>query len=237
MESWANPVSGVSVRDSYQIFFEQCVSKERLFRFGLDETILCTDASVGPAWRDLKHRAFNNGEVYIRGFGRNSSGSHLFQQLYSYALSNENVKIDPTNNKVPTEVLREYTGFSKVRNKKYSQLRNYQVSHVFGRTKNIFAFSAPWNIVYIPKILDPFTGHEAKGEAVKEFTKLFQRMVYDRFKEEIEDFNAIMTDQSFINKIGGALTKMKNSGKYDNTQIINIYKGVQSDLVQIKIKT
>ncbi len=91
--------------------------------------------------------------------------------------------------------------------------------------------------MYIPKILDPFTGHEAKGEAVEEFTKLFQRMVFDRFKEQIEDFNSIMADQNFIDKIAGALSKMKNSGKYDNTQIDNIYKGVQSDLVQIQIKT
>lgn len=46
---------------------------------------------------------------------------------------------------------------------------------MFGRTKNIYAFTAPWNIVYMPKILDPFTGHEAKGEMVDEYRMLFQK--------------------------------------------------------------
>lgn len=37
---------------------------------------------------------------------------------------------------------------------------------------------APWNIVYMPKMLDPFTGYEAQGELIDEYTDLFQRQGY-----------------------------------------------------------
>ena len=34
------------------------------------------------------------------------------------------------------------------------------------RTKNVYTFTALWNMVYLPKIIDPFIGHEAKSEIV-----------------------------------------------------------------------
>ena len=76
--------------------------------------------------------------------------------------------------------------------KKNKTIRNYQVSHVFGKTKNIYSFTAPWNITFIPKVLDPFTGHEAKGDAITEFTGMFQNHVYKQFHEMIDEYNALM---------------------------------------------
>lgn len=227
----------VPIRDAYQIFFEQYLPKEQLFQFGLDEIICCSESKVEAAWQELKHRALNNETVYMRGFGRNASGSHLFQELYKRALGNSNVQIDPTNNAKPTAVLKEFTGYSKTPNRNFNQIRNYQVSHVFGRTKNIFAFMAPWNIVYIPKIVDPFTGHEAKGEAVKEFTAIFQKEVYGRFSKQIDDFNRLMGSSQFIDKIASALEAMESSGNYEHSQISILYKGVQSDFPQIQVET
>jgi hypothetical protein len=39
------------------------------------------------------------------------------------------------------------SGFSKtVRGDSERKIQNYQVTHIFGRTKNPFLFSAPWSI-------------------------------------------------------------------------------------------
>ena len=93
------------------------------------------------------------------------------------------------------------TGFSKTKNAKYNLIKNYQVSHIFGRTKNIYLFTAPWNIAYLPKIVDPFSGHEAKGEMAKEFQKLLKLNTYNRFKNLIEDYNQIISTSNFQEKI------------------------------------
>lgn len=78
--------------------------------------------------------------------------------------------------------------------RKNKNIFNYQISHVFGRTKNVFCFTAPWNIVFLPKIVDPLTGHEAKGKFVEDFSRKFQSLVYDKFKAEIDEFNKRMRD-------------------------------------------
>ena len=152
------------MRDSYERFFsEGYITKEQFYNFGVRETIHGEIEEATEFWEESKWKIREGQPVYIRGFGRNSNGSHLFQEFYSVVLGNQNVKIDPTNNREPTRVVRNLTGFSKTKSTKHEMIRNYQVSHVFGRTKNVFAFTAPWNIVYMPKLLDPLTGHEAKG--------------------------------------------------------------------------
>lgn len=86
----------------------------------------------------LKNRIFTGEEVFMRGFGRNAAGTSLFQLFYSIFLEHQRVYKDPTNNTIPTKLLRNWTGYSKSGGKDYSPLRNYQVSHIFGKTKNIF---------------------------------------------------------------------------------------------------
>jgi len=147
------------MRDSYIRFFSKgYISKEQFFEFGLKETIYAPYEKAESEWNRLKQRIENNQEVFIRGFGRDANGTHLFQELYARLVGNHNVKKDPTNNAEPTKIIRELTGYSKTKYSKYELIRNYQISHIFGRTKNIYAFTAPWNIVYMPKMLDPFTG-------------------------------------------------------------------------------
>ncbi|MEB7450787.1 hypothetical protein NGB74_07160 [Staphylococcus chromogenes] len=46
-------------------------------------------------------------------------------------------------------------------------------------------------MAYISKILDPFTGHEATGDLVAEFTGQLQYFFYDKYKVIIEEYNAI----------------------------------------------
>jgi hypothetical protein len=47
------------------------------------------------AWQELKHKIQNNQQGFIRGFGRNSNGTHLFQAFYADVLSNNQVTVDP----------------------------------------------------------------------------------------------------------------------------------------------
>lgn len=222
------------MRDSYERFFsEGYISKEQFFDFGIRETIYAPLEKAKEGWEELKHRIRNNGLVYMRGFGRNSNGSHLFQEFYSQVLGNENVKIDPTNNKEPTTVIRDMTGYSKVKSSKHESIRNYQVSHIFGRTKNIFLFTAPWNIVYLPKMIDPFTGHEAKGNLIDEYQAIFQQKSYAHFEPLIADYNQIILAPNFQTRIDIYLEKISSSNRYPQADIDKLIKSVREELTPI----
>ena len=222
------------MRDSYERFFsEGYISKEQLFNFGIRETIYAPLDKAQEGWEDLKQRIKNNGPVYMRGFGRNSNGSHLFQEFYSQIIGNDNVKIDPTNNKEPTTVIRNVTGYSKTKSAKYEPIRNYQVSHIFGRTKNIFLFTAPWNIVYLPKLIDPFTGHEAKGDLIDEYQTIFQQKSYAHFEALIADYNQIISEPSFQARIDTYLEDISKSNRYPQSDINKLIKSVREELTPI----
>ena len=81
----------------------------------------------------------------------------MYKDFYANLLGNTHVEKDPTNNAVPHKLIQRTTEL-----KRNSDIFNYQVSHIWGHTKNIFMFEAPWNICYTPKIMDPFTGHETQ---------------------------------------------------------------------------
>lgn len=75
-------------------------------------------------WRKLKHRIQNNQPVYIRGFGSNSNGIHLFQDFYEEVCGNEHVTVDPTNNAIPTKIFTDLTGYSKSPRARHAEIRN-----------------------------------------------------------------------------------------------------------------
>jgi len=227
------------MRDSYLLFFDEdkgYIQKDQFFKFGLEETIYSPYERAEVEWNQLKQRIDDNGKVFIRGFGRDAKGTHLFQEFYKL-VGNSEVKKDPTNNAEPTKIIRELTGYSKLKNSKYKNIRNYQVSHIFGRTKNIYAFTAPWNIVYMPKMLDPFTGHEAQGELIDEYTVLFQKKSYNMFSKLIDDFNGIVTDQLFTNKLEDCLSKMSANDAFDIKDIEKLKKAVHEEFMPIEIQT
>lgn len=188
--------------DSYERLFDQgIVSKESLFEFGLTETIYVSNEVATEEWELLKARIRNGAEIFIRGFGRDAAGTRLFQRFYSLLLGDHKIRKDPTNNAVPTKLLRLWTGYSKTGGKEFKPIRNYQVSHVFGKTKNVYCFTAPWNIAYVPKIVDPLTGHEARGSYVEEYKMRFRQSAFDRYESMIEDFNSIVSDAEFLSKL------------------------------------
>lgn len=222
-------------RDAYIIFFEKYVSKTELFDFGIAETIMPKYEDASEEWKNLKSRINNNQVIYIRGFGREGNATSMFQGFYKNLINHENIKQDPTNNAEPAKLIRRLTKYSKTPTRGFEHILNYQVSHVFGRTKNIYAFMAPWNIVYIPKILDPFTGHEAKGDAIQEFQKLFQTKIFQTFEPLIRDYNKIMEQNDLKEKAQISLQKLKETGLYDEKQIKKFQNSIEYEFSSIRI--
>lgn len=224
------------MRDSYVRFFsENYISKDQFFEFGLRETIYSPYDEAEKEWSNLKFNIKNNKKVFIRGFGRDANGTKLYQEFYKILVGNENITKDSTNNNEPTKLITNLTGYSKIKKSNHEVIRNYQVSHVFGRTKNIYAFTAPWNIVYMPKMLDPLTGHEAKGEMIDEYTILFQKQAYATFPKLIDDFNEIVTNTVFRNNLEGSLLQLRNSNVFSKQEIDKLEKSVYSEFSAIEL--
>jgi hypothetical protein len=186
-----------SIKDSYQCFLHTFnIKKDELYEFGLNETIFPPPDKVYEYWDKLKNRIYNNETVYVRGYGRDAKGTELYINLYKHLFNNSKIIKDPTNNHIPQKLIQELTGFKRNRN-----LFNYQVSHIYGRTKNIFMFEAPWNIVFIPKIIDPLTGHETKGIWPEEYQERFLKKVNSEYRFYIEDFNKLIEEENIIDRI------------------------------------
>lgn len=189
--------------DAYQKFFSHFkISDQDLIQWGIQEAIFSNMEDVILEWERLKEKVLNNKRVYIRGYGRNAHGTHLYQELYAEILGNYHVERDPTNNSIPQRIIKKLTGLQRNRD-----IYNYQVSHIFGKTKNPFLFQAPWNICYLPKIMDPFTGHESKGNLSKQFQKAFKEYVFYQYKPLIEDYNQLMLDLNLSEKAKRYLNK------------------------------
>jgi len=176
-------------RDSYYDFMQHFgIKKMDLFDWGMKAIIFPSDKEISKEWENLKHRVLSNGKVYIRSYGRKANGTDLYIGLYNYVFQNANVKTDATNNSKPTSTMKRTTGLT--RNK---DIYNYQVSHIWGRTKNPLLFEAPWNICYTPKIIDPFTGHETKGDLPLEFQEYFIEYATRKYKKYIDEYNEIIS--------------------------------------------
>lgn len=215
------------MHDAYERFFARGdITKQQFFEFGLSETIYAPQDKAEQGWEALKEKIRNNEVVFIRGYGKNSSKTHLFFDLYKTLSKHVGIKQDPGNNVWPTKVITNQTGYSKYKKNGFEHIQNYQVSHIFGRTKNIYTFTAPWNIAYIPKILDPFTGHEAKGDYAREYRNLFQQQSYDRFRHMIEEFNAFMQCTKLLQQKQYFFESLQQSSQIDQRQLAQFKKDV-----------
>lgn len=174
--------------DSYQGFLTYFqIDKASFFEWGISATIFPPIDKVASEWEDLKIRIFNNQTVYIRGYGRDAHGTQMYKDLYANLFGNTHIEKDPTNNAVPHKLIQRTTGL-----KKNSDIYNYQVSHIWGHTKNIFMFEAPWNICYTPKIIDPFTGHETQGIWPAEYQKIFIAKAGELYRPFVDEYNQIL---------------------------------------------
>ena len=183
--------------DSYIEFLKNFeIDINDAFSWGIENTIFPNMEIVEKAWIELRAKITNNQPVYIRGYGRDAHATHLYFDFYKYLFNNECVKKDPTNNAIPQRNIEKLTGLKRNRD-----IFNYQVSHIFGRTKNIFLFEAPWNIAYVPKIMDPFTGHEAKGDLPIKYQALFLQKAVERYEKYVKEYNSLIQGLNISDKI------------------------------------
>lgn len=183
-------------RDAYTELFKM-IDKKVFFEKSLNDIIYIDFEKIDEQWLKLKHDISNKKEVYIRGYGRDAKKSDFFLEFFKILFNNPNFKKDSTNNAQPTKLIATLTNYSKVKSGNYKDknlIVNYQISHLFGKTKNPFLFNCAWNIAYVPKYLDPFTGHETQGEYSKEFKELFTSVISEKFKNYIADYNKLILE-------------------------------------------
>ena len=218
----------LEIKDSYDCFFERFgITKEDLYDYGLTETIFPKYDQTKEFWNNLKHRVFNNGEVYIRGAGRDAKGTQIYIEFYEYLFRNSNIKKDPTNNFKPQLIIEELTGYKRNKN-----LFNYQVSHIYGRTKNPLMFEAPWNIAFVPKLIDPFTGHETKGKWPEEYQEVYLKRTSELYAEFIHNYNVLIMELEIEKNVSVFLNNIDKE-IYTPSQIKHFEIGIKNELSKI----
>ncbi len=174
--------------DSYIEFLNHFnIATDEFFKYGIEATIFPQEPKVAAEWDFLKKRLFNNEQVYIRGYGRDAHGTQLYKNLYIALFNNHNIEKDPSNNTVPHRQIVRLTDKRVNR-----EIYNYQVSHIWGHTKNPLMFEAPWNICYTPKLFDPFTGHEAGGTLPAEYKCIFLAKAHELYQTYIDEYNELL---------------------------------------------
>jgi hypothetical protein len=227
------------MRDSYISFFKHFnLEFKKIIDFGVEiDTIYPDPDLIQSEWSNLIESIKNNKEVYIRGYGRDAHGTALYQELYRILLNNENIKKDSTNNAKPTHLLQNITGFSKTIKKDSGtkeRISNYQVTHIFGRTKNPFLFTAPWNIVWKSKMLDPFTGHESKGKNTDEYKKAFIKKAKELYSKYIEEYNNIASECFTKERLDNAFCHMNIDPGIDEKTFNKFKVDAQNELKVIE---
>jgi hypothetical protein len=164
--------------------------------------------------------------------GRDAASTKYMFEVHKSLFGNSNIKKDPSNNTHPTKILENLTGFSKRKSKNNNLISNYQVSHIFGRTKNALMFMAPWNIVYIPKLFDPFSGHESKGELTQIFSTKLKEITYEKFKVQIDDYNSIVNNSKFISSLNSSIENLKSNNSEVSDKLLN---SIKDEFSEIKI--
>lgn len=216
-----------TVIDSYQEFLNRfSIDKESFYQWGISATIFPNITAASAAWTNLKKRILNNQTVYIRGYGRDAHGTQLYKDLYSTLFNNSHVEKDPTNNAIPHRHIQQLTGLKRNYN-----VYNYQVSHIWGHTKNIFLFEAPWNICYTPKIIDPFTGHETQGVWPTEYQQLFISHAYNLYKHFVDEYNQLLIDYDIPVRLKEYLNSLR--GTISDKEFTQFVKDANSELSPI----
>lgn len=213
--------------DSYELLLSQYVSKEDFFKFGLEKTIYISNDKAEIEWQNLKKNISNNKTVFIRGF-KTSAGMHMAFDFYTKVFENKQIKKDPSNTQNPSKIIEKLTGY-----KKGKDLKNYQLTSIFGRSRNILAFCAPWNIVYIPSILDPLLSVDANTEIAKEFKRRFLQHSYEKFKPFIEEFNLMVSNHQFQKSMDEYFQKLFDDGHFDKKEMITFENTIREDFAPI----
>lgn len=218
-------------RDAYTKLFKH-IDKDLFFQSGIDDIVFMDNETIEKQWTILKNAVFQNQSIAIRGYGRDAKGTDLYFKLYENMFGNTNIFKDSTNNAEPTKLLKNFTTYSKTKQAGKTLIMNYQISHLFGRTKNPLLFTCPWNVAYIPKYLDPFTGHETQGQYSEDFKKIILPILKEKFKEYIEEYNTIIK-KIIADKIDDSLKFVKSSTNLNFDEFKRFETDVKNELSEI----
>lgn len=186
-----------SNKDSYKEFLQHFnISKDEFYDFGLSNIIFAPFSFAKESFEDAKHMLLTNQKLSIRSYGRQGKSSNLFLNLYKYLFNNNNIKVDASNNAGAKRAIQNATG-----NKINYNIFNYQVSHIWGRTKNPILFESVWNICLVPRLYDPLTGHECTNGWNEEFSKMLRKKTYEQFSSIIDEYNDFVLSMDIIPKI------------------------------------
>lgn len=211
-------------KDSYDLFLKYFnINKNEFFQFGIDNTIFTDYEKAYIQWIKLKEKLFNNKQIAIRGYGRDSHGTEMFFSFYEYVFNNKNIVKDKTNNDLPQRIISEMTNY-----KRNINLYNYQTSHIFGMTKNPLMFEASWNICLTPKIFDPLTGHETKGNLPTEYSIILRKFAKEKYERIIDEYNEII--DKYSNKINLFIDNLNK-----NKENIQFIKDIKLQISKINI--
>jgi hypothetical protein len=219
------------MQDSFNELIPEYISKEEFFRYGCEKTIYISDEKVKSEWKALKDKINGNKAVFMRSAGKSMSDNHLYFNFYKKLFNNENIKKDPSNTQNPSKIIEDLTGL-----KKSKDLKNYQVASIFGRSKNIFAFTAPWNIVYMPKILDALVANDSQDPLAIEYRAAFESYAYNKFKPYIEEFNDIVTNIHFTRGRDSYLTLLYDDKIHDREALVKFEDALHEEFAPITLK-
>lgn len=193
-------------RESYSEFFETFgIMPQAICDFGLENSVFAEPDVAWEQWERLKKALFDD-LLYIRarGIGDQDREFQFYKRLHTYLFENGRLERDPNGNHHPRQNLQRAVGWVVTIHPKEDTgvLVNFQTSHVLsGRTHNPLLYSAVWNIVFTPKIIDPLTGDEAHGEVAKLFREVFLKKIHTRFAKCIEDYNRFIDEQKILSRI------------------------------------
>ena len=194
-------------RESYGEFFDEFgIDTEAICGFGLEHSVFADPEIAFAQWERLKGSLLNGHELRIRAISGNDNDREFqfYKRLNAYLFNNEALGRDCTGNYYPRRNLEKAVGWRvTIRpDRDMGILVNFQTSHVLsGRTHNPLLYSAVWNIVFTPKIIDPFTGDEAQGEVAEHFRNVFLQRVRARFINCIEDYNRFVRENQILERI------------------------------------
>ena len=66
-------------------------------------------------------------------------------------------------------------------------------------------FEAAWNYCYTPKVMDPFTGHEAKGQLAVEYQAALRKYAFSLYGDSIREYNELLTEYHMAERIDAFL--------------------------------
>lgn len=186
--------------DAYELTLESFgIKPDDFLSHGLNSCIFSDISKAKVKWKNLLLAIESKNNVYVRTYGDKSKkdvksvNEWLLKRFYLDVFKID-ITIDSTNNKEATSAIREASGYSKKKSSENKYLTNYKVAHIYGKTKNMYAFTAPWNIAYVPNMFDSLTGHEGSGLLQNQFNQKFKDKSKSVFNELIEEFNLEMVN-------------------------------------------